>query len=78
MILSKISSLKFGTSGVRGLVSDMTDRVCHAFVSAFMQSVADDAETVGLGHDLRPSSPAIASAWICGSAGRSSVSEISL
>ena len=64
MHLENISSVKFGTSGARGLVADMTDRVCYAFASAFLQSVADDAETVLLGHDLRPSSPAIASACL--------------
>ena len=64
MHLENISSVKFGTSGARGLVADMTDRVCYAFASAFLQSVADDAETVVLGHDLRPSSPAIASACL--------------
>ncbi|MCG8342308.1 MAG: phosphomannomutase, partial [Chlorobiales bacterium] len=42
----------------------MTDPVCHAFVSAFLQSVAGDAETVVVGHDLRPSSPRIARACL--------------
>lgn len=64
MHLNSISSLKFGTSGARGLVSDMTDPVCYAFASAFLQSVAGDAETVVVGHDLRPSSPRIARACL--------------
>ena len=57
-------SVKFGTSGARGLVSDMTDPVCYAFASAFLQSVAGDAETLVFGHDLRPSSPRIVGASI--------------
>ena len=64
MILSSISSLKFGTSGARGLVSDMTDPVCYAFASAFLQNVASDDETVVVGHDMRPSSPRIAGACL--------------
>ena len=58
------STLKFGTSGARGLVSDMTDSVCYAFASAFLQSVASDDETFVMGHDLRPSSPRIANACL--------------
>ncbi len=64
MRLDSISSLKFGTSGARGLVSDMTDPVCYAFASAFLQCVAGDTEVVVLGHDLRPSSPRIAGACL--------------
>jgi len=40
----------------------MSNSVCHAYVQAFLDSVAADADTVVLGHDLRPSSPAIAAA----------------
>ncbi|UZJ38155.1 phosphomannomutase [Prosthecochloris sp. SCSIO W1103] len=64
MKLNCISSLKFGTSGARGLVSDMTDSVCYAFAAAFLQSVTGDAKTVVVGHDLRPSSPRIAGACL--------------
>ncbi|TLU86022.1 MAG: phosphomannomutase [Chlorobium sp.] len=59
-----LSSVKFGTSGVRGLVADLTDKVCYIFTRAFIESLASDAETVVIGHDLRPSSPAITSACI--------------
>ena len=31
------SGVQFGTSGVRGLVVDMTDQVCWLYVSAFLQ-----------------------------------------
>lgn len=57
--------MKFGTSGLRGLVSEMTDPVCAAHVAAFLrhlkaEGVAFDAVLVG--RDLRPSSPRIAAA----------------
>jgi phosphomannomutase len=31
------SGVQFGTSGVRGLVVDMTDQVCWLYVTAFLQ-----------------------------------------
>jgi len=53
----------FGTSGVRGLVSDMTDEVCFAYVLAFLHAIgARPGQRVALGLDLRPSSPRIAAA----------------
>lgn len=58
------TSVKFGTSGARGLVADLTDPVCYAFASAFLQSVTGDAETLVVGHDLRPSSSRIAGACL--------------
>lgn len=56
------SNVSFGTSGARGLVVNMTPDLCHAYTTAFLNAVAPDAATVVLGHDLRPSSPAIATA----------------
>jgi phosphomannomutase len=56
------SGVAFGTSGARGLVADMTPALCHAYTTAFINAVAPKATTVVLGHDLRPSSPAIAAA----------------
>jgi phosphomannomutase len=57
------SGVKFGTSGARGLVVDMTDAVCFAYTDAFLQVIAAPAGSrVALGTDLRPSSPAIAAA----------------
>lgn len=59
------SGVVFGTSGLRGLVAQMTDEVCFAYVRAFLQEVVAKHGVVGkviLGHDLRPSSPAIAKA----------------
>jgi len=56
------SGVQFGTSGARGLVANMSDAVCYAYAQAFLRAVASSAGTVVLGHDLRPSSPAIAAA----------------
>ncbi|MDE4972115.1 phosphomannomutase, partial [Francisella tularensis subsp. holarctica] len=33
----KSSSVKFGTSGFRGLVSAMTDKICWLFTKAFIK-----------------------------------------
>lgn len=56
------SGVQFGTSGARGLVASMRDDVCYAYAQAFLRAVAGAADTVVLGHDLRPSSPVIAAA----------------
>lgn len=60
--LIKDSGVGFGTSGMRGLVSALTDPLCYAYTCAFLQVVAGESETIVLGHDLRPSSPRMASA----------------
>ena len=60
--LMQNSGVGFGTSGARGLVKDMTDRLCYAYTKAFLQVVVGQPCQVVLGHDLRPSSPAIAAA----------------
>ncbi len=58
------SGVTFGTSGARGLVSNMTDEVCAAYAAAFLAVVrlSFTVERVALGMDLRPSSPRIAAA----------------
>lgn len=58
------SGVTFGTSGARGLVSNMTDEVCAAYAAAFLTVVRQSftVERVALGMDLRPSSPRIAAA----------------
>lgn len=60
------AGVQFGTSGVRGPVTGLTDEVCYAYTSSFMRQVVcgDGAtsSTVVLGHDLRPSSPRMAQA----------------
>jgi len=60
----KKGGVKFGTSGVRGLVSDLTSEVCYAFTQAFLRSADQKNDFVVVGHDLRPSSPSIAKACI--------------
>jgi phosphomannomutase len=57
--------MKFGTSGLRGLVSDMTDAVCGSYVAAFLghlRQAGDRPREVLVGQDLRPSSARIAAA----------------
>ena len=58
------SGVAFGTSGARGLVTAMTDAVCFAYTTAFLQHMASVGEfspgtSVALAGDLRPSSPRI-------------------
>jgi phosphomannomutase len=60
--LMQTSGVAFGTSGARGLVKDMTAKLCYAYTKAFLQEVISHAGPIVLGHDLRPSSPAIAAA----------------
>ncbi|ATG48141.1 phosphomannomutase [Celeribacter ethanolicus] len=49
---------KFGTSGLRGLVTELTDELVADYVHAFLSTVRPG--TLYLGRDLRPSSPRIA------------------
>jgi len=68
--MQKISSLMnssgvaFGTSGVRGLVSNMTNEVCFAYVFGFLQHTLKNngKKIVAVGGDLRPSTPRIMAA----------------
>jgi len=57
------SDVKFGTSGIRGLVSEMSDELCYAYTLAFAQELelAPNSE-VAIAVDLRPSSIRIATA----------------
>ncbi|MGB7322083.1 MAG: phosphomannomutase [Albidovulum sp.] len=52
---------KFGTSGLRGLVSELTDGLCAGYVEAFIRSVQHQGHLM-IGRDLRPSSARIAGA----------------
>jgi phosphomannomutase len=54
----------FGTSGVRGLVKDLTPSICFAFVKAFLQVNTSPSKRIALGIDLRPSSLSMAKACI--------------
>jgi phosphomannomutase len=56
------SDVRFGTSGARGLVADMTSEVCFAYTSAFLKAIAATSGSVALAMDLRPSSPRMAAA----------------
>jgi len=56
-----LSPIRFGTSGARGLVTDLNAEVCFAYTLAFLHSIAPPpGSRVAVGMDLRPSSPAIA------------------
>lgn len=52
---------KFGTSGLRGLVSELTDELVGDYTRAFL-AACDHGGTIHLGRDLRPSSPRISAA----------------
>jgi phosphomannomutase len=73
--LMATSGVKFGTSGARGRVADMTDRVCYAYTLGFLQhlravgALAAGGD-VGIAGDYRPSSPRIMAA--CAAAVRAS------
>ncbi|MDX9885998.1 phosphomannomutase [Thauera sp.] len=62
--LADAHNVRFGTSGVRGLVADLSDAVCYAYTQAFLKTVATGSSRIVVGHDLRPSSPRIAAACI--------------
>jgi phosphomannomutase len=58
------SGVKFGTSGARGLASEMTDEVCYLYTMAFIQHLERMGELKGegsmaVGGDLRPSTDRI-------------------
>ena len=62
--LMSASGVRFGTSGARGLVADMTSTVCFSYTAAFLQAIGASSGSVGLAIDLRPSSPDIAAACV--------------
>ncbi len=58
--LMEKSHVRFGTSGVRGLASDMSDEVCYAYTLAFISYLEEKGELKGkgriaIGGDLRVS-----------------------
>ncbi len=62
--LMETSGVKFGTSGARGLVCDMTDRVCFTYTLAFLHHVLASGSVkqggkVAVAGDYRPSTPRI-------------------
>ncbi|WP_253945998.1 phosphomannomutase [Niveibacterium sp. COAC-50] len=60
--IQKTRGVRFGTSGARGLVADMSDEVCYAYSAAFLKAVAARSGAIALAMDLRPSSPGISAA----------------
>ena len=61
------SGVGFGTSGARGLVADMTDRVCYAYTLAFLQHLAQRGDAppgsrVAIAGDYRSSTGRIMAA----------------
>ena len=61
------SQVGFGTSGARGLVKDMTERVCYAYTLGFIQYLKQTQQLtentpIALAGDLRDSTPAILNA----------------
>ncbi|EGV31004.1 phosphoglucomutase/phosphomannomutase alpha/beta/alpha domain I [Thiorhodococcus drewsii AZ1] len=61
------SGVKFGTSGARGLASEMTDWVSYAYTVGFLRYLQEvgvlvAGQAVGIAGDLRPSTPRIMAA----------------
>jgi len=68
--LMKESDVSFGTSGARGRVDKMTDKVCYAYTFAFLQYLHEKGEleqgcNVGVAGDLRGSTERIMNAVAC-------------
>ena len=65
--LMQESGVGFGTSGARGLADAMTDLVCYAYTSAFLQHLESSGDlsagcSVAIAGDYRPSTPRIMAA----------------
>lgn len=65
--LMQSSGVGFGTSGARGLVNEMTDRVCYAYTVAFIQHLEGTGDItrktdIAIAGDLRASSERIMNA----------------
>lgn len=65
--LMESSGVQFGTSGARGLVSAMTDKICYAYMTGFLQHMRATGQfpaggKVAIAGDLRQSSPRIMAA----------------
>lgn len=54
------NSLKFGTSGLRGLATDLAGAEARRYAAAFARSVGSGTRRMLIGRDLRASSPVIA------------------
>jgi phosphomannomutase len=65
--LMETSGVNFGTSGVRGLVTEMTDEICYAYTQGFLlyleeKALISNKGDVAIAGDLRSSSPRIMNA----------------
>ncbi len=66
--LMETTGVKFGTSGARGLATEMTDYVCYAYTRGFLQYLAAAGDlppqgaSVAVAGDLRPSTDHIMTA----------------
>ncbi|HFC53759.1 MAG TPA: phosphomannomutase [Gammaproteobacteria bacterium] len=65
--LMESSGVGFGTSGARGLVQKMTDRICYSYTTAFLQHLEQSGglergSAVAIAGDLRPSTSRIMAA----------------
>lgn len=63
----KESGVAFGTSGARGLVSAMTDRVCYVYARSFIKYCEASYKcdhTIAIAGDLRPSTERILKALV--------------
>jgi len=65
--LMQQSGVKFGTSGARGLVEDMSDEVCYAYTLAFIQHLQyindlHSNSSIAIAGDYRPSTEKIMAA----------------
>lgn len=61
-----MESLKFGTSGLRGLAVELTGTPAFDYTAAFLRSIGTP-NVIAIGQDLRPSSEPIAQ-WVAGAA----------
>ena len=63
----KQSGVAFGTSGARGLVTAMTDRVCYVYARSFIKYCEQSYKcehTIAIAGDLRPSTERILKALV--------------
>lgn len=66
-VIMQESGVSFGTSGARGLVTALTDRVCYSYAAAFAAYLLAGGQRklgdrVAIAGDLRPSTPRIMAA----------------
>lgn len=65
--VERVAMAEFGTSGLRGLATDLTDELCATYAAAFV-SLHSHNGRLFIGQDRRDSSPRIAAAVAAGAA----------